>query len=87
MKKIEWKWYLPGGAWVGVGALVVGIGAFSVANGGCPFAAAGGSPTVMKAESNREAAAAVPAKEVGEMSWMTDFRRRKHWPKRKRKTC
>ena len=85
MKKIEWKWYLPGGAWVGVGALVVGIGAFSVANGGCPFAAAGGSPTVMKAESNREAAAAAPAKEVGEMSWMTDFKAAKALAEKEKK--
>ena len=85
MKKIEWKWYLPGGAWVGVGALVVRIGAFSVANGGCPFAAAGGSPTVMKAESNREAAAAAPAKEVGEMSWMTDFKAAKALAEKEKK--
>ena len=62
MKKIEWKRYLPGGAWVGAGALVIGIGAFSVANGSCPFAACG-SPTLLKAENSREPEKALAEKE------------------------
>ena len=84
MKKIEWKRYLPGGAWVGAGALVIGIGAFSVANGSCPFAACG-SPTLLKAENSREPATPAPAEKEEKMSWMTDFKAAKALAEKEKK--